>query len=226
MTLEIVKAVPSYKNSYQKTKIGGLLRSLLDLFVTFLLPKTAGFLAEDSLDTFNNQLKWKYNWKSDQKQFTNYNYNYVSFVSFVSSLFIVIVVIRILSSKGVRYNTLSYPRFILICFKLAHITSHWILTSMDWFRSLRVPTKYRPLFCRANFQTIWLRKNKKSWTFCCQNNRTSELYYVRGFLRQWTSNCEDYTTYLHLHQINLHRIIFTKLFHQKIGFSSSGLFIN
>jgi hypothetical protein len=43
MTLEIVKAVPSYENSYQKTKIGGLLRSTLDLFVTKLLPKTAGF---------------------------------------------------------------------------------------------------------------------------------------------------------------------------------------
>jgi hypothetical protein len=52
-----VKAVPSYKKLLPKKKIGGLLRSISDLFVTFWLPKTAGFLAENSSDTFNNQLK-------------------------------------------------------------------------------------------------------------------------------------------------------------------------
>ena len=115
-----MKAVPSDEKLLPKKEDWRPPEVNFGPFSNFLLPKTAGFLAEDSSDTFNNKLKWKYNWKSDQKQFTNYNYNYVSFVSFVSSLFIVIVVIRILSSKGVRYNTLSSPFFTVTYSKLVH----------------------------------------------------------------------------------------------------------
>ena len=46
------------------------------------------FLAEDSLDTFNDQLKWKIQLKIRSKQFTNYNYssNFKQFNQFISSV--------------------------------------------------------------------------------------------------------------------------------------------
>jgi len=123
-------------------------------------------------------------------------------------------------------------------------TSKRPLTSMEWLCSLRVTAKYRPLFCRANFQTIWLRKEKKSGTFCCQINQTSELYYgpkkeKKKNICQRKATYEDRTTYLHQrllqHRINLqlHRKINLQLhrkinlqLHRKIGFSNSGLFVN
>jgi hypothetical protein len=86
-------------------------------FCDLLLPKTAGFLAEDSSDIFNSQLKWKYNWKFDQNSSqTTITITVQSVRSFRQ--FIVIVVIK--RKRGVRYHTLSSPFFTVTYSKLAH----------------------------------------------------------------------------------------------------------
>ncbi len=138
------------KNSYQKTKIGGLLRSILDLFKTFRLPKVGQLFGGTFMDVFNIKLKPKYKWKRIKKP-----HNSQSVQSFCTISF----------SSSVRCFCLHQKK-----------KKHW----HQWTElcSLRVTAKYRPLFWRTNFQTIWLRKEKKSWMFCCQNNRTSELFFV------------------------------------------------
>ncbi len=132
---------------------------------TFRLPKAGQLFGRTLVDMFNIKLKPKYKWKRIKKP-RNSQFT-------ISSI------------------SLSVCQFFSSLFLF---TSKRPLTSMEWLCSLRVTAKYRPLFCQANFQTIWLRKEKKSGMFCCQINRTSELCYVRDFvLRQtniylWGSN--------------------------------------
>jgi len=97
-------------------------------------------------------------------------------------------------TKGVRYNSLSYPLFIVTCFKLAH-------------RLLRP-------------------KKEKRKTFSCVRacvRACVVLFFVKRQTSKRTSNCVDYTTYLHLLQIESSS---SDYFHRKIGFSNSGLFVN
>ncbi len=188
MTLRIVKAVPSYKNSYQKTKIGGLLRSTLDLFVTFCCQKwPVSWLKvlwthstiNSSENTTENLIKTVHKLQLQFNQFISSVRFVRSFCSFVRC-FVYIGRWHQWNDfvRCVSYFTLSYPLFIVIYSKLVHS----IPTKTSQKRKKVRLAKYQPPFCRTSFQTVWLRKEKKNWTIYCQKNRTSELCYVRDFV--------------------------------------------
>ena len=113
--------------------------------------------------------------------------------SFVA--FVYIKKTKDITQRGVRYNTLSSPFFIVICFQLVHINGQ---------NFVRCVSQQNTGLC-FDGQIFGLRKEKKSLTNYCQSNRTLELCYVRDFVvcLQRTSNCKDYTTNLPKIYINI-----------------------
>ena len=163
--------------------------------------------------------KWKKQIHSphNHKLQSSSQFNLIQSVRFVSLLLLLLSALR--NQRGVPYNTLSCPFFIVIYFKLVHNK-----TSQERKKKKGLLNKIPTFVFPNKFLNNLIKKREKNLTNYCQDNWTLELCYVRDFVvrLQRTSNCKDYTTYLHLHRINLRQINL----HQKIGFSSSGLFIN
>ncbi len=179
-------------------------------------------------NTFNNQLKWKYNWKFDQNS-SQTTITVQSVYQFSSSVrcFVFLSSETIIERGALQY--VIKPFLYCDLFK-ASARAKKKKKKRKTF-SLRVMSKYRPLFWRTNFQTIWSRKEEKSLTNYCQSNRTLGLCYA---ILLFVFKEQLRTRIVQLISINIHFNIYIKLiessssnyFHRKIGFSSSGLFIN